>query len=619
MAEVKITNENELEAWLKNKPREWALVIAARAALRVVPSWQGFFALKFPSKGYRPDNAVLSLFRCVAVSRLGAVLPDQNVPSAHFAATIFAADSGAVTAASYSAAAYSASESAAYSAAYSALAAAAGTPADTANYSSSPVASAYSATYSAADSAAYAIRAFSDPAFSRALRARRAARANAPSDPVAARKANRDLARYAGQSAVWKAVESDVLALEKSVPSVITGHLWRGKSISRDYAESMLSNEVPSWAIAGWKRLKQHLGNADNWQVWTDWYEAILEGRAAWGLSHEAGNEIMFEALTWPEEEWKQGPAHVNQRIADLIEKSRAEVVPKAPAIGEGVDFQWQDGKLKLQARLPAGMPRNSSAAVLHDRVRARLPRLREMAGKLGNTNPDLALALGEYVDVATRPLDAVDDDLFWASGVAVMAQAAAYEKQNQGTTLTAHLEPEQLALLVEVAGLHGGLVMNLPNGADLSEKASRAKLPRAELAEPTQHLLKRFADSVRLVDQRTRNFINVQLGAVSAAGWETAGAGYAAYASTRTLIIRTGEIVTSATGIATGIVGTTLISTIAAHNGWDIAAANALVELLRSNASPITTFAQSSPEMRAWTRYVLQLLEDDHAAKMHR
>jgi hypothetical protein len=273
VAGVKITNEIELRAWLKDKPREWAVAIAARAALRVVPGWPIF--LELAAEDFRADFAVLALFRCVAISWLSALLPNRNLIRPARAAADFAV----ARAIPYSR----------HIAAYSAHSAA--------------ISAADPATDTAAISAAFSAGTF---------------------------------AIYSSDTATaWAAVTTDAAALEKGLPTSMTGHLWRSWSGGDGTPAAIHSVDPPDWATRDWAALKQHLGTADNWQVWTEWYEAILDGKPAWSLSHDIGNEIMFTALTWPEEEWEKGPAYVNRRIASLIEAARAKAAVYDGRVGE--------------------------------------------------------------------------------------------------------------------------------------------------------------------------------------------------------------------------------------------------------------------------------------------
>jgi hypothetical protein len=73
---------------------------------------------------------------------------------------------------------------------------------------------------------------------------------------------------------------------------------------------------VPDWATEGWQILKTALLDAgEDWEVWTDWYEARLAGAAG----HPPNEALEIARATIPDEIWKQGPAVVNAEIKRLI------------------------------------------------------------------------------------------------------------------------------------------------------------------------------------------------------------------------------------------------------------------------------------------------------------
>lgn len=346
VADVRITNEKELEAWLKDKPREWAVAIAARAALRVLPRWKGFRTLKSLRKRYRPEEVVLSLFRGVAISRLSAFVTYRSMPNA---------------ARSAAAAAFGAARS-------------------------RGAADAYFARF-AARSAASAARSATVPA--RAC--------------AAAFSAARSAAMADFQGSGWQAVEADAAALDKSLPSVITGHLWR-KWDGNDGSPAAIRSSIdpPEGVTSDWAALKHQLGFADSWQVWTEWYEDILEGRSAWGLSHDAGNEIMFTALTWPEEEWSKGPAHVNRRMAELIEAARAratEPVPIPEAEPAAIEPVWIAGTMTLAARAAQSPLKGKALSAALAALQAELRELATDAKGGANIDPRAVAFLEQLAD----------------------------------------------------------------------------------------------------------------------------------------------------------------------------------------------------------------------------
>lgn len=71
----------------------------------------------------------------------------------------------------------------------------------------------------------------------------------------------------------------------------------------------------------------------DDWDVWTDWYDARLAGRSPWRQS------IEFARATLPDSLWEQGPKAVNAEIKRLIAADRATGGTPTAAEVEGFDF----------------------------------------------------------------------------------------------------------------------------------------------------------------------------------------------------------------------------------------------------------------------------------------
>jgi hypothetical protein len=84
---VNITQREDLRLWLESKPRDWALVIAARAALRVAPMAATAFRLR---SGKARRTIVLPIFRGMAAAWVANMWP--NVRGEYVGATTAAAE-----------------------------------------------------------------------------------------------------------------------------------------------------------------------------------------------------------------------------------------------------------------------------------------------------------------------------------------------------------------------------------------------------------------------------------------------------------------------------------------------------------------------------------------------
>jgi hypothetical protein len=113
----------------------------------------------------------------------------------------------------------------------------------------------------------------------------------------------------------FSAVDMDIDFIHKggTPAELITKNLWPA-------GESIFSQTA-------WKMLKAVLNDLDeNWEVWIDWYDAILKGQPTSGGEHLA----IFRVTLNSEEDWKKGPLHVN----GLIKAKEAEIATGANFVG---------------------------------------------------------------------------------------------------------------------------------------------------------------------------------------------------------------------------------------------------------------------------------------------
>jgi hypothetical protein len=268
-----------VEAWLQGKPREVAVMLAARAALRVLPILQATELNEFFLESF-----VLPAFHSLGISWAAARYPTYGTELAARAATatneviILGGDVTAPVAANY--AANLAVRAAAADAAFDAV----GIAADTAAQSTAAI-----VTFA---------RFTSRAAFARST------------------------ARMA--AAFWSAVSTDATRVELgTATSDIAGlPLW-----PKDQPEGL-------WSL--WQKLKEALhADKQDWDVWTAWYEARLEGRV-----REEERELAYVRID--DELWDQGPAIVNaeikRRIEALERSSKPETEQTLPSLPEPIE-----------------------------------------------------------------------------------------------------------------------------------------------------------------------------------------------------------------------------------------------------------------------------------------
>ena len=199
-------------------------------------------------------------------------------------------------------------------------------------------AAAFAASYAAAAYAATADAADAADAASAAAEAAAAAAASSAAAAASAAAASAAAVAYTAGDAS-PADDAALIDAGRSTADLAGRPLW--------------PNGAPTWASEAWRDLKSALlARGEDWDVWTDWYEARLAGDAA----HPANEALEIARATIPDETWKRGPAVVNAEIKRLIAE-HAQLQPRPGAFA----FRVVDDR--IDARPVDGRPHDAGAA----------------------------------------------------------------------------------------------------------------------------------------------------------------------------------------------------------------------------------------------------------------
>lgn len=419
---IDFSNRDELRAWLEGKPREWSIVLAARAALRVLPlAWT---ASQFWNDGRTEMSRsafLLTLFRTVATPLAAAISPTigMKVLSAAYAA----AGDGRTAARAGT------------------LATAVARVADAAN------AAAAAATY--IRSADFAAAAAEDAAF--------AAEAAVGGSADA----------YGAVRAVFA---NDVTHLEAgATPAVLSHHyLWDGAALD--------------WAQSAWTATKSDLlARNENWQVWTEWYDALLAGR------EPKSEALAIARVSLPPEVWAQEPAAVNQAILDLRKKPPPKALTESVAKDvtsaafteatrqrdSAFRFDYRDGKIGVVAGR-ADVIDAEMASALHGEL---LEKARALLAKLTNNQADARAKASceRFIAALGKGFADVNPGILLARARSIEADAKAFGAKAGREKLL----PEIIALMEDVHGSAGDLIACYPQARKIEAERIALELTR--------------------------------------------------------------------------------------------------------------------------------------------
>ena len=330
----RIENAAQLEEWLKDKSYEVSRVCYMRAGLRAAPRVvRTVDRLSVKERG----AVVLSVFRALAAAWTISAWPKRRteVTNSAAAATAFS----------------SAAEGPAFGAAFSAVV-------DADAYASTYTDVGLSIHADVAAAAAYAV-------------------ANATDTD--------DIVAY------WMAVEFDIVLLEQLLAQDGDADEAARRAASSLARTPLWQKTVPRVLVNDWNELRNQLLDADEgWDVWTDWYEARLRaGPTTQAL--EVARVLIRDA------DWRHGPVHVNELIAELERKHAPEPSdsPELPkSLPSPVSFEIRDGAVHKVSH-PSPAPPDERRAAAETAWRSLKELLADLAeSSAGQNNPRIGRVL---------------------------------------------------------------------------------------------------------------------------------------------------------------------------------------------------------------------------------
>lgn len=319
---AKITDLKSLETWLKRRKPEVAVVIAVRAALRVLPFISEYWQNTTPPEQTIPN--VLAVFRIQLVGLAFVRSSDQRAKSVIGKMAVAAArkfKTGGYHGASAAAALY-------------ALIADPAALDPNVVKEISRIAPTFLSDEESDDPGALL-------AFGNAL------------DSIHRVKIDEDQL----PESFWSSASRDASILEgnEQYSSVFKLPLW-------------VDAKLPAEAQQDWQKLQAFFNSdAKTWGFWRDWYQKVLDGQFQ-------NPELLYDIALLPESDWKAGPAVIAERIAGLQAKYLSAATPLAEVL------RLREGTELIYAE-PAPMPTENPLAQLLDMIRDALADAIDPAG----------------------------------------------------------------------------------------------------------------------------------------------------------------------------------------------------------------------------------------------
>lgn len=413
---------------------------------------------------------------------------------------------------------------------------------------------------------------------------------------------------------VWQAVGVDVRWLED-----------RGITPENGMALMHLplwSRGPPDWAARRWTVLRRAMLSAHpDWTVWTEWYEARLAGHPADERLEIA--RVGALAALWAEDP-RRVNAEIRDLVArhtlvprepqpDSDPAPPPAPPPQPPPDGPGPRLMATPDGFDTVLIGPGPRERDDPMQLsLHARVKARVARLAGPMERVQNTHKALHDEFVDYMGFVAPTVAEIDVPSLWSAGAALrdMVEALAPLDGSARRTLLEPLEPDVLALLRALLRVHTAFIMGFPEAEELERRARALALldvPLAELARRARAVLAPMLRVPSLLTCRAKALVQMLDRALDQADERTVALVGAGVATATEGIVAFGRAVTPfvvVAATAAGVSGYTIKDLVGDPNAEALKAA---LSYLIQNGRTLLAFACHNPQLQAWLEWLIE------------
>ncbi len=308
---------------------------------------------------------------------------------------------------------------------------------------------------------------------------------------------------------IWYTIEKDVYLIYSEV------------SADRITASKLWYEETPVFVSKRWGSFKDYLPDSDNWWVWKNWYEDILNGRA-----HSEAHDVIY--ATVPEEEWEKGPAAANAWIAAELAKLEKNTPDSFTDAFEkltlqdphGASFEIVEGKARIAESLnenDAKVAGDPQTIQLHERVKIRANNARERVRRLANQPgfESIAATVEEYYNYISDDTLSVAANIstVWELSVAIGSFIERDDEIRAGRGgMVSEMEPDARESLDQLVIASAPFVRRFPTARQNDEDVRLFKQSRTSF-DSAKRIFKHAANE-NLIEDKSNLTINIAINA---------------------------------------------------------------------------------------------------------